>query len=162
LIEKIRETSQNRLLTGAGGRWRMETVEVVELGKASIITLMIKQVLDQNLLQPQKKSLMRERILTVHLRVREMLTTLFFEATRIRAEDGVHGKPDLEISGDMQSLLAIALGANPVRELWRRRLRIRPRRWRGILYAPRLLVLMQLGSPPAYLRWLAGVPRAVK
>jgi hypothetical protein len=132
----------------------METVEVRESGKASIITLMIKQIMDRNLLDPQKRNLMRNRSLTVHIRVREMFTTVFFESTRVRAEDGVHGRPDIEIWGDMQSLLAIALGASPFRQLWKRRLGIRPRRWRGLLHGLRLLALMQLGPLPAYLRWL--------
>jgi hypothetical protein len=136
----------------------METVEVAELGKASIITLMIKQIMDRNLLDPRKRNLMRDRMLTVHVRVREMFTTVFFESTRIRAEDGVHGRPDIEIRGDMQTLLAIALGASPFRALWNRRLGFRPRRWRGLVYALRLLAMMQLGPLPAYLRWLGAKP----
>lgn len=133
----------------------MESVEVAELGRASIITLMVKQIMDRNLVDPMKRKVMRNRVLTVHIRVREMLTTVFFESDRVRAEDGAHGKPDMEIRGDMQTLLALALGANPLRQILKRRLRIRLKRWRGWVYGLRLLLLMQLGDPPGYLRWMA-------
>ncbi len=134
----------------------MESVEVAELGRASIITLMVKQIMDRNLMDPRKRNVMRNRVLTVHIRVREMLTTVFFESNRVRAEDGAHGKPDMVIKGDMQTLLALALGASPLREILKRRLRIRLKRWRGWVYGLRLLFLMQLGDPPGYLRWMAA------
>jgi len=153
-VKKSREIFGRREPRRKGAK--MDAVEVREPGRASIITLMIKQVMDRNLLDPRKRQLMRNRALTVHLRVRDMRTTLFFEATRVRAEDGAHGKPDLEIVGDMKALLAVALGAGPLGEMWRGRLKIRPRRWRGIRYGARLLLMMQLGDPPFYLRWLVG------
>lgn len=78
---------------------------------------------------------------------RRMLTTLFFEASRIRAEDGAHGRPNIEISGELQSLLSIALGVHPLKAILKRRLRVRLRGWRGRLYALRFLSLRQLSAP---------------
>ena len=125
----------------------MEAVEVLELGRASILTLMVKQILDRNLQDPKKRELMGNRILTVRIRVRRMLTTLFFEASRIRAEDGAHGRPNIEISGELQSLLSIALGVHPLKAILKRRLRVRLRGWRGRLYALRFLPVRQLSAP---------------
>lgn len=122
----------------------MVEVEVQDLGRSSILTLMVKQILDRNLGSPAKSGLMRNRLLTVRIRVSRMTTSLFFEASRIRAEDGAHGRPDIEISGDMSSLLSVALGASPLKALLRRRLRIRLRGWKGWLYALRFLSLMQI------------------
>lgn len=133
----------------------MESVEVVELGESSILTLMLKQILDRNLQDLQKSRVMQDRVLTVRVRAREMKTTLFFEANRVRAEDGEHGRPDVEIAGELPVLLSLALGASPLRAVLRRGLRVRLRRWRGWLYGLRLILMMQLGSPPAYLRLLA-------
>lgn len=140
----------------------MESVEVTELGKSNIITLMIKQIMDRNLLDPRKRQVMMNRVLTVQIRVRQMLTTVFFESNRVRAEDGAHGSPDVEIQGDMQTLLDLALGASAFREILKRRLKVRPRRWRGWLYGLRLLVLMQLSYPPLLLRWLTGMKNKQK
>jgi len=78
---------------------------------------------------------------------RRMLTTLFFEASRIRAEDGAHGRPNIEISGELQSLLSIALGVHPLKAILKRRLRVRLRGWRGRLYALRFLPVRQLSAP---------------
>jgi len=138
----------------------MDAVEVAELGRVSVATLMLKQVLDRNLQDPRKRNVMKNRMLIVQFRIREMLMTLFFEADRIRAEEGARSKPDIEISGDMGTLLSIALGASPLVALLRRKLKIRLKRLRGYLYVLRLLFLMQLGKPPYYLRWLA--PRRPK
>ena len=135
----------------------MESVEVTELGRASIITLMVKQIMDRNLLDPLKGHVMRNRVLTVQIRVRQMLTTIFFESSRVRAEDGAHGKPDIEIQGDMQTLLALALGASAFREILGGRLKIRPKRLKGLLYGFHLLVLMQLSAPPTLFRWVTGI-----
>ncbi len=132
----------------------MDSVQVSDCGKVSIVTLMLKQVLDRNLQDPRKRNVMKNRMLTIHVRVRKMLTTLCFEADRVRAEEGAHGRPDIELEGDMQALLAIALGGSPVRALIQRKIRLRLKRFRGWLYGLRLLLLMQLGRPPIYLRWL--------
>ena len=132
----------------------MESVEVIEPGGVSIVTLMLKQVLDRNLQDPRKRHVMKNRLLTVQVRVRGMLTTLFFEADRVRAEEGAHGRPDIELEGDMQTLLSIALGGSPVGAIFQRRLRLRLNRFRGGLYGLRLMLLMQLGRPPLYLRWM--------
>ncbi len=132
----------------------MQSVQIADAGRASIITLMLKQVLDRNLQDPRKRDVMKDRVLTVHVRVRNMRTTLCFDTDRVRAEEGAHGRADIELEGDMQSLLAVALGASPVRALIRRKIRLRLRRLRGWLYGLRLLLLMQLGRPPFYLRWL--------
>ncbi|MEW6444175.1 MAG: SCP2 sterol-binding domain-containing protein [bacterium] len=126
----------------------MQEVEVPDLGRASILTLMLKQILDRNLQDPRKRDRMRNKVLTVQLRVRRMLTTLFFEADRVRAEDGAHGRPNIEISGDMSSLLRVALGANPLRDILKRRLEVRLRGWRGWFFALRFLPLMQVGPSP--------------
>jgi len=134
----------------------MESVQVGECGHASIVTLMLKQVLDRNLQDPRKRNVMKNRELTVHVRVRKMQTTLCFESNRVRAEEGTHGRPDIELEGDMQTLLDVALGASPVRALFRGKLRLRLKRFRGVLYGLRLLLLMQLGRPPFYLRWLTA------
>ena len=136
----------------------MEAVEIAELGRVSVVTLMLKQVLDTNLQDPRKKHVMRNRMLVVQIRVREMVMTLFFEANRVRAEEGARSKPDIEISGDMGTLLSVALGASPIAAFFRRKLKIRFRRFRGYFHIPRLLLMMQLGKPPAYLRWLSGRP----
>ena len=138
----------------------MESVEVTELGRVNITTLMLKQILDQNLLDPQKNMVMANRILTVQIRVRDMITSLFFEMDRVRAEDGAHRRPDIEITGDMQTLLSLVLGANPLPAIWKRKLSFRPRRWKGWLYALRFLLLIQLSSPPVYLRWLLSSKQA--
>lgn len=141
-------------LVACHGGEAMESVQVSDCGGVSIVTLMLKQILDRNLQDPRKRHVMKNRLLTVHIRVRDMFTTLFFEADRVRAEEGAHGRPDIELEGDMQSLLAIALGGSPVQALLRRRIRIRLKRLRGGWYGLRLLLLMQLGRPPLYLRWL--------
>lgn len=133
----------------------MESVEVVELGESSILTLMLKQILDRNLQDLQKSRVMQDRVLTVRVRARQMKTTLFFEANRVRAEDGEHGRPDIEIAGDLSVLLSLVLGASPLRAVLARRLRVRLRRWKGWLHGLRLIPMMQLGRPPAYLRLLA-------
>jgi len=132
----------------------METVEVAEPGGVSIVTLMLKQILDRNLQDPRKRHLMKSRLLTVQVRVRGMLTTLFFEANRVRAEEGAHGRPDIELEGDMRTLLDVALGASPVAAIVRRRLRLRLKRFRGWVYGLRFLLLVQLGEPPWVLRWM--------
>jgi len=134
----------------------METVEVAELGRVSVVTLMLKQVLDRNLKDPRKRNVMKNRMLIVQFRVREMVMTLFFEANRVRAEEGARSKPDIEIAGNMKTLLSIALGKSPLTALFRRQLRVRIKRLKGYLYILRVLLLMQLGKPPAYLRWLAA------
>lgn len=123
----------------------MESVEVAEPGKTSILTLMFKQILDQNLRDPRRSRVMRNRVLTVHVKSREMQTTLSFEADRVRAEDGAHGRPDIEIAGSVQVLLSLALGASPVRTVLARRMRIRPRRWKGWVHGLRLMRMMRLG-----------------
>ena len=125
----------------------MEAVDVPEMGRASILTLMVKQILDRNLQDPKKRELMGNRILMLRVRDRRMITTLFFEASRIRAEDGAHGRPNIEISGELQSLLSIALGVHPLKAILKRRLRVRLRGWRGWLYALRFLPLRQLSAP---------------
>ena len=132
----------------------MESVEVAELGRTSLLTLMLKQVLDRNLQDPYKSRAMRNRVLTVRVRARRMKTTLFFEANRVRAEDGTHGRPDLEIAGELPALLSLALGASAARAFLARRLRVRLKSWRGWVYVPRLMPVMQLGKPPSYLRLL--------
>jgi len=132
----------------------METVEVSDLGASSIVTLMLKQILDRNLMDPQKRALMNNRLLTVHVHVRLMAVTVSFEADRVRAENGAHGKPDIVITGDMQTLLSVAVGGDPLLLIWKRRLKVRPRRWRGWIYCVRLLLLMQVGQSPTYLLWL--------
>lgn len=126
----------------------MVEVEVQDLGKSSILTLMVKQILDRNLGNSAKSRLLRNRVLTARIRVRNMTTSLFFEASRIRAEDGCHGKPDIEIAGDMRVLLSIALGTNPLKAVLRRDLRVRLRGWKGWLYALRFLSLMQVDGRP--------------
>jgi len=128
----------------------MESVEVAEPGRTSILTLMLKQILDLNLKDPRKARAMRNRVLTVRVRARRMKTTLFFEGNRVRAEDGSHGRPDLEIAGELPALLSLALGASAVRALLARRLRVRLRSWRGCRQVPRLIPVMQLGKPPSY------------
>ena len=133
----------------------MESVEVVELGKTSILTLMLKQILDRNLQDPEKSGVMQGSVLTVRVRARQMQTTLFFEENRVRAEDGAHGRPDIEIAGDMPVLLSISLGASPVRAVLARRMRVRPMRWKGLAYGLRLMMMMQLTRPPVCLRLLA-------
>ncbi len=133
----------------------MESVEVAEPGTTSLLTLMLKQILDRNLQDPRKAHAMRNRVLTVRVRARRMKTTVFFEANRVRAEDGSHGRPDLEIAGELPALLSLALGAGAVRALLARRLRVRLRSWRGWLHVPRLIPVMQLGKPPSYFRLLA-------
>ena len=133
----------------------MESVEVVEIGESSILTLMLKQILDRNLQDLQKSRVMQDRVLTVRIRARQMKTTLFFEANRIRAEDGEHGQPDIEIAGDLSVLLSLALGSSPLRAVLARRLRVRLRRWKGWLYGRHLILMMQLARPPTYLRLLA-------
>jgi hypothetical protein len=130
----------------------MESVEVVELGRASILTLMLKQIVERNLQDPRKSQAMRDRVLTVRVRSRKMKTTLFFEANRVRAEDGAHGRPDLEIAGELPALLSVALGESPMRAFLGRRLRIRLRSWKAWVYAPRFMRVMQLGRSPSYLR----------
>ena len=134
----------------------MEAVEIAELGRVSVVTLMLKQVLDRNLQDPRKRNVMKNRMLVVQVRVREMVMTLFFEGTRVRAEEGARSKPDIEISGDMGALLSVALGGSPLLAVFRRKLKVRIRRLRGYFHILRLLLLMQLGKPPAYLRWLTG------
>lgn len=126
----------------------MIEVEVQDLGRSSILTLMVKQILDRNLRNPAKSGLMRNRLLTVRIQVRNMTTSLFFEASRVRAEDGGHGRPDLEIAGNMRSLLSVALGTNPLRAILHRHLRVRLRGWKGWLYVFRFLSLMQLDGRP--------------
>ena len=132
----------------------METVEVADLGASSIVTLMLKQVLERNLADPEKCDLMKNRLLTVHVQVREMTATLSFESNRVRAENGAHGKADIVVAGDMKTLLAVAVGADPLGLIWKRKLRIRPKRWRGWIYGLRLVPLMQMGATPRYLKWL--------
>ncbi len=129
----------------------MESVEVVELGRMSLLTLMLKQVLDRNLQDPRKSRAMLDRVLTVRLRTRKMETTLFFEANRVRAEDGAHGRPDLEVAGELPALLSVALGASPVRAILARKLRVWPRSWKGWVNAPRLMFLVQLERRPSSL-----------
>ena len=124
----------------------MDSVEVLEPGKTSILTLLVKQILDRNLQDPRRSRGMRNRVMTVHVRSREMQTTLFFEADRVRAEDGAHGRADLEIAGSMPVLLSIALGASPLRAALARRMRVRPMRWRGWIYGLRLMRMMRLGK----------------
>lgn len=129
----------------------MESVEVIELGRSSILTLMLKQILDRNLQDPRKARLVRGRVFTVRVRAREMQTTLFFEADRVRAEDGTHGCPELEIAGDMPALLSIVLGASPVRTLLAGKMRVRPKRLKGWFYGVRLMRIMRLGASPSSL-----------
>ena len=129
----------------------MGSVEVPELGRASILTLMLKQVLDRSLQDPSNSRVMRNRVLTMRVRARRMKTTLFFEANRVRAEDGAHGRPDIEIAGELRALVSIALGASALRAFLAGRIRIRMRSWRGWVYAPRLIALMQSGKSPSYL-----------
>jgi|GEM_PF-2182901 hypothetical protein len=126
----------------------MVEVEVQDPGRSSILTLMVKQILDRSLANPAKSGLMRNRLLTVRIQVRNMTTSLFFEASRVRAEDGAHGRPDIEISGDMRSLLSIALGANPVWALLRRHMRIQLRGWKGWVHGLRFLSLMRVDGRP--------------
>jgi hypothetical protein len=132
----------------------MESVEVVELGKTSILTLMLKQILDRNLQDPRKSGVMRDRVLTVRVRARQMQTTVFFEANRVRAEDGAHGRPDVEIVGAMSALLSVSLGASPVRAVLARKMRVRPMGWKGLAYGPRLMLMLQLAGPSICLRLL--------
>ena len=40
----------------------MESVEVIEPGRSSILTLMLKQILDRNLQDPRKARLMQGRV----------------------------------------------------------------------------------------------------
>jgi putative sterol carrier protein len=134
----------------------MESVEIPELGRASILTLMLKQVLDRNLQDPLKAQAMKNRVLTVRVRARSMKTTLFFEANRVRAEDGSHGKPDLEITGELPILLSLALGESPIRAFLTRRMRVRLRSWRAWIHAPRMISLMQLDRTASKARLLAG------
>jgi hypothetical protein len=126
----------------------MESVEVIEPGRSSILTLMLKQILDRNLQDPRKARLMQGRVFTVRVRARGMQTTLFFEADRVRAEDGTHGRPELEIAGDMPALLSIVLGASPLRALLAGKMRVRPRRLKGWFYGARLMRMMRLGASP--------------
>lgn len=126
----------------------MVEVEVQDPGRSSILTLILKQILDRSLASPVKSGLMRNRLLTARIQVRNMTTSLFFEASRVRAEDGAHGRPDIEISGDMRSLLSIALGASPLRALLRRHMRIQLRGWKGWLHALRFLSLMRVEGRP--------------
>ncbi len=132
----------------------MKSVEIAELGRVSIIALMLQQILNRNLQDPEKCNLMKNRVLILRVQVLQMLTTVFFESDRIRLEDGAHGRPDIEIAGDMQTLLSVVLGANPLRYIFNRQLRFRPRGWKGWFCAPRILLIMQQGKPPACLRWL--------
>lgn len=134
----------------------MESVEVGEPGRASLLTLMLKQILDRTLKDPRKSRALRGRVLTVRVRTARMKTTLFFEVSRVRAEDGAHGRPDLEVSGEWPALLSVSLGASPVRALFGRAVRVRPRSWKGWICAPRLMALMQPGRPPAHLRLREG------
>jgi len=134
----------------------MRAIEVHEPGKVNILALMLQQILDRNLQDPRKCRLMENRTFTVRIQVKEMVSTLFFEVDRIRLEEGAHGKPDIEIAGSMQIMIDIVLGANPLRSILRRHLRFRPRGWKGWFLAPRLLLLLQLGPPPAYLKWYLG------
>ena len=136
----------------------MESIEIAAPGKVNLAALMLRQILERNLQDPRKCRLMDNRVLTVRIQVLEMVTTLFFESSRIRMEDGSHGKPNIEISGDIQIMLDVALGASPIRSVLRRQLRFRPRGWKGWFWAPRFLLLMQLGPAPFYLKWLLGKP----
>lgn len=128
----------------------MQSVEVREPGKASILTLMLKQILDRNLRDPGKSRKMQGLVLTVRVRSRQMQTTLFFESDRVRAEDGLHGRPDIEIAGTLPVLLSLALGTGPVRAALTREVRLRPMRWRGWVYGLRLMEMMRLAdsAPP--------------
>lgn len=123
----------------------MEPVEVLEPGRASLLTLMLKQLLDRNLTDPGKSRAMKGKVLTVCVRSRRMETTLLFEDGRIRAEDGSHRRPDLEVTGELAALLSVALGASPVRAVLARRLRVRPRSWRGWVHARRLMFVVRPG-----------------
>lgn len=133
----------------------MERVELAEPGRASLLTLMLKQILERNLQDPRKSRAMRGRVLTVRVRTRRMKTTLFFENGRVRAEDGAHGRPDLEMAGEPSALFSVALGASLLRALVARRVQVRLRNWRGWTCALRLIPLLQVGGPPADLRLFA-------
>jgi hypothetical protein len=123
----------------------MEPVEIPEPGRASLLTLMLKQLLDRNLKDPRKSEAMQGRVFSACVRARRMETTLFFEAGRIRVEDGAHGRPDLEVTGELPALLSMALGTSPVRAVLARRVRVRPRSWKGWVHAPRLMFVLRLG-----------------
>ncbi len=127
----------------------MERVELAEPGRASLLTLMLKQILERSLQDPRKSQAMRGRSLTVRVRSRRMKTTLFFEEGRVRAEDGAHGRPDLEIAGEPAALFSVALGAGLLRSLLARRIEVRLTSRRGWICAFRMIPLLRVGGAPA-------------
>ncbi len=136
----------------------MKTVEVAELGRASILTLMLKQLVDQNLRDQEKVGLVLGRSFTAVFRAGRMFTTLVFEGDKVSAREGQGDAPDLEVAGDMRTLLDLGIGRNLIVPLITRRLKVRLHGLRGLGLILRILGLMRLGRLPLYLKWL--VPRA--
>ncbi len=123
----------------------MKSVEIPDPGRSSLLTLMLKRLLERNLQDPGKAGVTSARGLTVWVRTRRMETTLLFDTNGVRAEDGSRGRPDLVISGELPALLSLALGANVLGAVLSRRLRVRPRSWRGLFRARKLMHLVRVG-----------------
>jgi hypothetical protein len=133
----------------------MDAVEVSDLGRSSILTLMIKQMLDQNLRDPEKVRLIRGRGFKAVFKASRMITTIVFEMGRVRIEEGRGPSPDLEIVGDIRTLLELGTGRNPLIPFIKRRLTLRFSRIHGLILTMRVLGLIRLGRLPLYLRALA-------
>jgi len=92
----------------------MQAVQVDRLGDLSIMGLMVKALIDDNLKKPDRAALAAGLDFTAVLRVGPMAVTLSFRPGGIRLENGAIDRPTCMIQGDMRSFLKLGVGGNPV------------------------------------------------
>ena len=132
----------------------METVQVSEPGKSSILTLVLKQIIDRNLKDPRKRRIIQGRCFKVVFNAGRMYTTLNFDKKTINAMEGKTEEADFSVSGDIRTFVELGTGASPLLPLIKRKIRFCFKGWRGFIVGLRIIGLLRPGKLPFYLRWL--------
>lgn len=103
----------------------MQAVQVDHLGDLSIMGLMVKALIDENLKDPAKAALAAGLDFAAVLKVGPMAVTVSFRPDAIRIENGaVHG-PACTIKGEMGAFLKVGVGGNPIIPFLMGKIRVR-------------------------------------
>lgn len=103
----------------------MQAVQVDHLGDLSIMGLMVKALIDENLKVPERAALASGLDFTTVLRVGRMTVTLSFGPEGIRIENGAIARPTCTIQGEMRSFLKLGVGGNPIIPFLMGRIKVR-------------------------------------
>ena len=104
----------------------MPEVDVESIGGLSILGLMLKHWMDENLRDPDSVKHVKNLNAAVVVRVSGMVITIYFRDGEIRMENGAAEKPTASVEGSLDAFLGIGTGRrNPILTLIKREVKFK-------------------------------------